>query len=177
MAPAIVLTGFMGCGKTTVGLELARNLSWGFVDLDEVVTAASGMEIPAIFASEGEKGFRAREINALRELMKNAKEASVGMVVALGGGTLVQSVAADLVKGKATVVYLDIEAKEAWQRVSGSDRPLASGPEQFAHLLESRRHIYENIADITISVGSFDSKKVVQQILDFIKKENGLKDV
>ena len=164
MASIIALTGFMGCGKTTVGQELARRIAWNFIDLDEMIEEVSGMGIPDIFACEGEEGFRARELRALRELIQNQRET----VIALGGGTLTQPAAAELVKGKATVVYLEIDAKEAWQRVFDSGRPLARELEQFIPLLESRRPIYEKIADITVSASLVNPKEIAQQILDLI---------
>ena len=80
---AIVLIGFMGSGKTTVGRELARRLQIPFVDLDSVIIEQAGMTIPEIFAREGEEGFRHRETQALESLY-----AVEGSVVATGGGVV-----------------------------------------------------------------------------------------
>ena len=192
MAPFIALMGFMGCGKTSVGRELARCLAWEFKDLDEVVTNAAGQEIATIFVKEGEAGFRAREVASLREIIQKSQESNIGvkeqclhnqfalpqdgldkkMVIALGGGTPTQPLAASLLKKNSIVVYLEIDAETAWRRVSGSDRPLARDPKQFASLLESRRPIYENIADITIPVRSMSTEEVVNRIMGLIENKS-----
>src|SRR5437868_3871670 len=85
----ILLVGFMGAGKTSVGRMLAEQLHWRFVDLDDLVVAREGRSIAQIFEEAGESGFRSRESAALRELLSELKS-SGDAVVALGGGALSQ---------------------------------------------------------------------------------------
>src|SRR5438045_8658642 len=84
----VALVGFMGAGKTTVGRELARRLRWEFIDLDDVIVAAEGRSVGAIFRDSGEPAFRRAEAAALREVLR--APASGGLVLALGGGAYVQ---------------------------------------------------------------------------------------
>lgn len=82
----IYLTGFMGTGKSTLGPAVARSMGWEFVDLDEVIVQEAGRSIPAIFAEEGESGFRSREREALEHVSGLER-----VVVGLGGGTVLDS--------------------------------------------------------------------------------------
>src|SRR5512135_1713202 len=94
---AIVLVGFMGAGKTTVGQELARLLGWRFVDLDDRITARAGRSIARIFAESGEAAFRAAESRALAEFVGELAGAAP-CVLALGGGAFVQPANQHLLK-------------------------------------------------------------------------------
>ncbi len=146
MAPVVALAGFMGSGKSTVGRKAARLLRWAFVDLDAEVVASSGRTIPAIFADEGEVGFRRRECNTLLSVLQRTWDEG-GLILALGGGTITSQEALDCLHAKATVIYLDVDAESAWRRVCRSARPLAQDPQAFAGLLDERRAIYETAAD------------------------------
>src|SRR5215472_1795090 len=87
----VLLTGFMGAGKTAVGRALASRLGWTFRDLDEVVEQQQGKSIAAIFADRGENTFRYWETVALRELLtQDAAPNGKGMIIALGGGAFVE---------------------------------------------------------------------------------------
>ena len=146
MAPVVALAGFMGSGKSTVGRKAARLLRWAFLDLDAEVIASAGRTIPAIFAEEGEVGFRRRECDALLSVLQRTWDEG-GLILALGGGTITSQEALDCLNAKATVVYLDVDAESAWRRVCRSARPLAQDPQAFAGLLDERRPIYEAAAD------------------------------
>src|SRR5436309_6438729 len=101
----IVLIGFMGAGKSTVGRTLARRLGWTFVDLDRWIERHEGRKIAQIFEAEGEAAFRAMESMALATVVK---ERSAAQVLAVGGGTWVQPANAAMLKAEqATVVFLD----------------------------------------------------------------------
>ncbi|HLA80120.1 MAG TPA: shikimate kinase [Thermoleophilia bacterium] len=169
MAPLLLLTGFMGSGKTTVGREVARRLGWGFLDLDRKIAADAQKDLPTIFAEEGEAGFRKRESTLLEEVVRRASPTE-GLVVALGGGTLIDPANAALVKGRAWVVYLDIELEEAWKRVCRSDRPLAQNRKVFEQLLAERRPVYESVADLTISVGEGALDSASNQIVQHVRR-------
>jgi shikimate kinase/3-dehydroquinate synthase len=139
----LVLVGFMGAGKTTVGGLLADLLGTSFVDADDVVTATAGMDVPAIFAAEGEGGFRARARDAIASLL-----AAGPGVIALGGGAL-REPTIDRLREAATVVWLDVDADTAWARVQvdGDRRPLARDEDRFRALHAERRAIYAGAAD------------------------------
>lgn len=97
----VYLTGFMGCGKSTVGPILANVLAYRFLDLDARIAAEAGRPVAALFADEGEAAFRAREAEALRATGRER-----GAVVATGGGALVREASLAWALGLGTVVYL-----------------------------------------------------------------------
>jgi shikimate kinase len=157
----------MGSGKSTVGREVARRLGWEFADLDEIVVAAAGKDIPTIFETEGEKGFRAREVEALSKLLHGSPSRK-NMVIALGGGTLTNADVPRLITEQATVVYLKIDGKQAWKRVRGSDRPLAQDQSAFLALLDSRAQTYERVADVTIDAGRLGVVAVAEKVIEAV---------
>jgi shikimate kinase len=162
----------MGSGKSTVGRIVASKLDWQFVDLDEVVVREAGRAIPAIFAAEGEGGFRLREFTALQAIIAEASRESdllPGKVVALGGGTLTCPDSGTLVRGRGGVVYLEVDAPTAWERVCGSDRPLAVDLDDFTDRLEGRRPIYESASDLRVSTQERSVEDVAEQILRFVR--------
>jgi shikimate kinase len=139
----ILLVGFMGAGKTSVGAALASELGCGFVDLDAVVEQSAGQPVAAIFGAEGEQRFRQLESEALDEVL------SIGTrrrVIALGGGTYVQLENRHrIARSGALVVFLEVALEEAMRRVRNfsGKRPLAASQEAFAKLFEERRSAYE----------------------------------
>ncbi len=137
----IVLTGFMGTGKTTVGREAARRLGRAFVDMDDVIAARAGKPIPRIFAEDGEAAFRALEAAVCAEL-----SAQDGLVIATGGGALVNPANRVTMQRSGVVVCLDASPDEILRRVGGNaDRPLLNVPDpaaRVAELLAARREAY-----------------------------------
>ena len=170
MAPLLFLTGYMGSGKSTVGRAVARILGWEFIDLDAAVVAQGGLDIPSIFRREGEAGFRRRECAALREVA-DCETLGSGLVVALGGGTLTNPESAALVKDRATVVYLEVDAAEAWRRVYHSDRPLAQDREEFEDRLTQRRPHYEKVADVVIPADRESVESLAERIADLVRQK------
>lgn len=154
MAPLLILVGFMGSGKTSVGEQVARRLGWSFLDLDEEIVRETGKPIPAIFREQGEATFRALESQILTRLLgeESARQpkAETGLVLALGGGTLESGQVRTALRHRGPVVLLDVEAEEAWQRVAGSDRPLAQDRARFGELFAARRQRYLEAADWVI---------------------------
>lgn len=159
----VFLTGFMGSGKSTVGPILANTVGYEFVDLDARIEAAEGRSIRAIFQSDGEGYFRAREHEEIAQLCTRSR-----LVVALGGGSLVQPKTYRLIRASGLVVYLKLSPDQLFQRVRhNDDRPLLSGPEgqrltaaelkeRIAQLYRQREKLYAS-ADIIVES---DARKV-----------------
>lgn len=97
----LILIGMMGCGKSTVGRLAAEKLGLAFADTDERIERASGRTIPEIFASEGEEGFRARELDVSRALAREG-----GLVIACGGGLPTRAEAIAALKTSGVVFWL-----------------------------------------------------------------------
>ncbi len=145
--PAIVFIGFMGAGKSTA-LAAAREAGLETTEVDDVMARELGMPIADAFEQRGEEGFRAREAEVVGALLEEAD----GGAIALGGGSvLAERVRAAL--DRHTVVWLQIDAAEAWRRIEGSGRPLARSAEHVAELLATRLPLYEGLADAVILPG------------------------
>ena len=147
-ATKILLTGFMGAGKSTVGRALAARLGLPFADLDDEIAAAAGAPIPAIFAARGEAGFRALETEAARRVL--ARPGSE--VVATGGGFPTLEANRALVRGaNALVLHVDAPFETLWARLAGGDgRPLARRREETAALYDRRAPIYRAFCDFAV---------------------------
>ena len=118
----LILIGMMGCGKSTVGRLAAEKLGLAFVDTDERIERASGRTIPEIFASEGEEGFRARELDVSRALAREG-----GLVIACGGGLPTRAEAIAALKASGVVFWLSREPAVIYDTVSMARRPLGQG--------------------------------------------------
>ncbi|MCC6502132.1 MAG: shikimate kinase [Deltaproteobacteria bacterium] len=149
----VVLTGFMGTGKSTVGRLLARRLGFAFLDLDELIEKEAGMPIREIFSSSGEAGFRASESKTIERL--SAGEFGTDLVVSTGGGAVVREENRALLRSFGTIVCLKASPEEILRRVgSRADRPLLAGPdrEEKLHALFSERRA--SYADCDFEVGT-----------------------
>jgi shikimate kinase len=140
----IVLVGFMGAGKTTVGHLLAGKLGLPFTDSDVVIESRSGRTVPEIFAGEGEPAFRELEREVTAELLRGHDA-----VIALGGGAVEHPATRDALKG-SQVVYLHVGYDEAMQRVSDdAGRPMLRSPDLRA-IFERRLAGYRSVAAHTV---------------------------
>ena len=157
----ICLTGFMGSGKSTVGLLLAEELGWPFKDLDREIEAAQGRTIREIFESAGEPHFRTLEHAALDELVRCEPN-----VIALGGGTIISKDNRDLIReAGGTTVWLDGSPESLLERCGGVDhRPLLGDEAGFLRLLEERRPEYRK-ADFKVETDGVRPEQVVEDIL------------
>jgi shikimate kinase/3-dehydroquinate synthase len=145
--PAIVFIGFMGAGKSTA-LAAAREAGLQTTEIDELMEADLGMPIALAFEQLGEEGFRAREAEVVGTLLEEAD----GGAIALGGGSVLsERVREALVRH--IVVWLQIDAEQAWTRIDGSDRPLARSATDVAELFEVRLPLYEELADAIVPQG------------------------
>ena len=125
----IVLSGFMGTGKSTVGRCLARLMGSSFLDLDEVIEKEAGLSIPGIFAAFGEARFREMEAETVTRLC--AGEFGDGLVVSTGGGAVVDPALRAALKSWSVLVCLTASVDEILSRVGRrEDRPLLNGPDQ-----------------------------------------------
>ena len=162
----IFLCGFMGCGKSTVGRLLARNLGVKFVDLDKYIEEQEKMTIPEIFDKFGEEHFRELETAALKNFNKS------GGVVATGGGTLLSEENGKTAKKAGLVVFLDVPFDVCYERIKGDpNRPIAynSTREQLKKRYDDRRPLYEAHSSFKIS-GSFSPIDTANKIKSFYTK-------
>lgn len=146
----IVITGFMGSGKTRIAQELARRLDLAMVDLDNRITEKEGRSPAQLIVEEGEPAFRLIETATLLELL----ETNAAHIIALGGGAWIQKTNRDLIEEYNYLsVWLDTPFEVCWGRIetSGEDRPLGKTKEQAQMLYEQRRPIYQ-LADIRVAV-------------------------
>jgi shikimate kinase/3-dehydroquinate synthase len=141
----IVLVGFMGAGKTTLGERFAASIGRRFVDIDREI-ARHGDSIASIFERDGETAFRSREVDELRRALAAGDRA----VIAVGGGAVETEGIRRLLRD-AFVVWLEVDVGTAWERVGRSDRPLARDERAFAELWERRQPLYAEVADGTAS--------------------------
>jgi len=158
----IVITGFMGSGKTRIARELARHLSIPMVDLDERITEREGRSPAQLINDEGEEAFRVIESDVLRELLEDDS----ARVIALGGGAWIQEVNRNLIDAHGCVsVWLDVPFEVCWARIetSSEDRPLGRTKEQALILYESRKPIYQ-LASIHIPMRDENLDVVVDRI-------------
>ena len=163
----IVLIGFMGCGKSTIGREIKRALGFQLIDTDAEIEARAGCRIPAIFAAEGEHGFRERE-SALREELR-AKDLQ-GTVVSTGGGAILRAKNRDTLRQIGYVVWLRANADTIYQRTKNSrSRPIlqTADPRQvIEELLTQRTPLYRDCAHLVIDVGGLNRAEIVTGIVE-----------
>lgn len=139
----LALAGFMGSGKTRAGEEVAARLGRRFVDLDRQIEVRTGARIAELFVTRGEAGFRAVEEAVAHDVLRDGDP----LVVALGGGAVLsEGTRAELAR-RAFTVLLDVDPETAWERVAGSERPLAQERNEFHSLHRDRQPLYEAVAD------------------------------
>jgi shikimate kinase len=142
----------MGAGKTTVGRKLARALNWQFVDLDHEIEKATGVTVTTIFEIEGEAGFRQREANALAQTVGENR-----LVVATGGGIVLQALNRMRLSASGCVVYLHAPPEQLYARTRhDKGRPLLQVADPLArirNLAEKRDPLYREVADLVVESG------------------------
>lgn len=147
----IILVGFMGSGKSTVGRKLARRLGWRFRDTDSLVEQRAGMLISDIFAASGEAGFRELEAEVLSELSVTMEHT----VLATGGGLILADANRLLLRDLGFVVWLTATPDALYERVSrNSQRPLLLTENPRAtleRLVEARTPLYTEVADCVVN--------------------------
>jgi shikimate kinase len=159
----IVLTGFMGSGKTTVGPMVAARLGWKFVDADDVIEAESGVSIAEIFARDGETAFRDREHATIARLA-----GTDALVLALGGGAIEREETRDLLLTTpgTLLVHLEVALKTTLARCSGTEntRPVLADQANLAIRYERRLPLYRT-AHVSIAVDALTPPQVADAIV------------
>lgn len=159
----IVLTGFMGSGKSTVGPLLARRLGWRFLDVDDIIESEAGMTIAEIFARHGEPEFRDREHATIARLA-----AGNALVLALGGGAIERAETRDLLLNApgTLLVHLEVELATTLARCSGTEstRPVLADQANLAARYQRRLPLYR-AAHVSIAVDALTPEQVADAIL------------
>jgi len=163
----IFLVGPMGAGKSAVGRQLARALKLAFIDSDDEIEARTGVDIPFIFEKEGEPGFRRREAAVIDEL-----SARDGIVLATGGGAVIDPRSRMHLGGRGFVVYLHASVEQQLERTHrGRERPLLQTGDPRAvleGLFAVRDPMYREIADLVVPTDGRRVKTVVREIMDHL---------
>ena len=165
----VVLVGPMGSGKTAVGRQLARHLDMEFVDSDGEIERRTGVDITFIFDKEGERGFRVRECAVIADLAEREN-----VVLATGGGAVLDPGNRSLLRNSGTVVYLETSLAHQLERTRHSkNRPLLQNSDRAAvlrHLMEVRGPLYGEIADIVVATGNQRIGATVREISDRLRE-------
>lgn len=165
----IFLVGLMGSGKTTIGRALARRLGLRFIDADHEIEFRTGASIPLIFEIEGEASFRQREADVIRDLT-----AQQGIVLATGGGAVLNAQSRRYLHERGTVIYLRASVASILQRTSHDrNRPLLQTADPRATieaLARERGPLYDEVAHITIETGRPNVQSIVQTILSQLER-------
>jgi shikimate kinase len=157
---ALVITGFMGCGKSEVARALAHRFDLTLIDLDDKIATQHGRTAAQLIIDEGEPAFRVIETDTLREVLKS----HTATVIALGGGAWITKANRELIaEHEGLAVWLDTPFAVCWQRIAASaaDRPLGRTREQAEQLFHLRRPIYQ-LADIQVAV--MDHEPVIETV-------------
>jgi len=159
----IVLTGFMGSGKTTAGPLVAERLGWSFVDVDDVIAAEAGTTIPEIFRSEGETAFRRHESEVIFKLLERGR-----LVLALGGGAIEDAATRErlLLAPETLLVHLEVRLETTLARCKGTEnlRPVLADEANLKDRYERRLPLYR-LAHITLHVDTLTPEEVAEAIV------------
>lgn len=160
----VVLIGFMGSGKSTMGIRLSYQLRYALEDTDRLIEAVAGKSISEIFAQEGEEAFRQMET----ELLEKLAEKKGQRIYSVGGGTPVRAVNRPLLKKLGTVVYLRTRPETVYERLKDdTTRPLLQGEDplgKIRRLMAEREQAYIETADVVLDVDEMTAEQVVERI-------------
>ena len=166
----IVLVGPMGSGKSSIGRLLAGRLQREFIDLDACIESDARMSIAAIFQSEGEIGFRARECQALNDVLDEAESS----VIATGGGAVLDEGNRRAMGDAGTVVYLQVESATQLQRLQGDrSRPLLATDDpaqRLADLQQVRETLYRDMADVIFNTTPHSMEDAAAALATLLKQ-------
>lgn len=159
----MILIGFMGAGKTTVGRLLGKRLGLTFLDLDAAICADAQKTIPELFSERGEAGFRLLEFETLR------KHVGSPLVLSTGGGCVETEAVRSLLKGRANVVYLASSFDHLYERITRDVsvvRPIVSAKsrQELEALYQSRLALYDEVADVRLDTDGMTAWQVAEQL-------------
>ena len=164
----IIFIGLMGSGKTSIGKHLSKTLGKKFIDTDHAIEMKTGVNVATIFELEGEKGFRLREKNFLKEL-----KSYQNLIIATGGGIILSLTNKKLLSNLGKIFYLKSNPRELALRLKGDkSRPLLQNvnmEETLCALFEERDPIYNDIADYIIETKGKRLSDVSKEILEILK--------
>lgn len=165
----VFFVGLMGAGKTTIGKLLAKRQRKAFYDSDQEIEKRTGVNIPLIFEVEGEAGFRAREVAMIAEL-----SALENVILATGGGAVLNPENRENLQKNGVVVYLRAKVHDLWQRTRHDrNRPLlqtADPRARLAELYKQRDPLYLEIADIVIDTGDQTASALTHHLEDKLEE-------
>ena len=167
----IILIGFMGSGKSTLGKILAGKLDCPFIDTDHYIEKKEGRKITDIFADDGEEYFRNLETEVLKELLESKER----KVLSLGGGTPLREENQALIKEGGYSVFLKITPQEAYNRLKGDKkRPLLQvedPKERIKQLLTVRNPIYEMAADYVLVEEQKSYEAIFNELIETVREK------
>lgn len=172
----LVLIGFMGSGKSTIGHQIEEKFGYAYLDTDDYIEKREGCSISEIFATKGEDYFRKLETQVLQELIDSTHHT----VIATGGGMPLRSENARLLRELGSVIYLEVSEEEVWNRLRNNhDRPLleCGNPQEKIHRMMEQRHpLYQKAAHFMESVNGWKPDEIAARIMQTIenKKNKGL---
>ncbi|MCM1105292.1 MAG: shikimate kinase [Clostridium sp.] len=165
MSKHIVLEGFMGSGKTTVGIRLSYKMSMTVEDTDKLIEREQQKKISDIFAQEGEEAFRRMETECLKNLAKQGR----GQIISLGGGVPMRAENREILKTLGIVVYLRAKPETVYERVKNdTSRPLLQCEDPLSRireLMEARAGMYEEAADVVIDTDELSVEQILTRIV------------
>lgn len=169
--PNVFLIGPSGAGKSTVGREVAKLLNMDFYDMDLFIQDRTGVEIAWIFDKEGEAGFRARETEALHEMVKQSNA-----IIATGGGVVLRQENRELLSQADKVVLLKVGLEKQHERAATNQqtRPLLRGEnikEKLINMAAERTPLYEELADVSFDTDSMHVKLLAKEIASYLRRE------
>lgn len=168
MGNHVIMTGFMGAGKTTVGKALARKQQIPFLDTDQLIEKKAGMTISRIFETQGEEAFRKMETSVLEDLLKRDDRT----VISVGGGLPLRDENRELLWKLGTVVYLQVKPETVLERLKGDNtRPMLQGGEageRVRSLLAYRTPLYQKGANLVVDVDDKTVSKIAEEIIELL---------
>ncbi len=166
----IALTGYRGCGKTSVGRKLAKRLALPCLDTDLLIESAAGMAVADIFRLRGEAGFRELEAAALRDVL-----AGPPAVIATGGGIILREENRARLREDCLVIWLNAAVETVFARIHGDKgRPPLTGLDpldEIRTLMAAREPLYAGLADLALDTGRQPFEAVVEAIAGLVQKK------
>lgn len=166
----IILIGFMGCGKSTIGVKLSYRLRQPMLDTDKQIEKEEGRTISEIFETDGEEYFRNLETECIKKLISTVHN----QIISVGGGLPMREVNHALLKELGMVVYLRARAETIYERVKhDKTRPLLQcddPKEKIRTLMEKRAAVYESASDVIVDVDNKDFDTILDEIVNAVEQ-------